>query len=306
MKILVTGGAGYVGSQLIISLLERQDIEKIVIYDNLSRGNYGIFLCTPFKNNERISFIQGDLLDSRSLKNALKDIDVVYHIAAKVTTPFADIDSHYFEQINHWGTAELVQAVEKSAVTHFIFVSSVSVYGSGGEVYQENSETRPVTFYGVTKLRGEDHVKRLQNKMKTIILRSANVYGFNRCMRFDAVINRFMFDANFTGRISIHGNGKQSRAFISVQLLAQLLTDVLYSDVPSGTYNVVDRNLILLDIVDVCKEIFPDLEFLFINQHMSMRNLEVNSDSILRKYIDYTNKTSLREELEVFKNKFSF
>jgi len=64
---------------------------------------------------KKVRFIKGDILDSRQLRKALAGIDVVYHLAAKVTTPYANADSHFFEQVNHWGTAELVQAVKARA-----------------------------------------------------------------------------------------------------------------------------------------------------------------------------------------------
>ena len=111
-------------------------------------------------------------------------------------------------------------------------------------------------------------MRRLQSKKNALILRCANVYGYSRSMRFDAVINRFMFDANFTGRIQIHGNGKQFRAFIHVNVLIKALIGCLLQEVPSGTYNAVDKNLQILDIVNVLKEIYPMLEFIFINSRV--------------------------------------
>ena len=143
MNILITGGAGYIGSALIEQLLPDEKINKIVIYDNLSRNNYHFFLGSKLPKHEKIEFIQGELLDTRKLSKALNDIDTVIHLAAKVTTPFADADPHYFEQSNHWGTAELVYAVEDSEVEHFVFASSVSVFGSSTEIIEENPSSKP-------------------------------------------------------------------------------------------------------------------------------------------------------------------
>src|SRR3954464_2173251 len=112
MKVLVTGGAGYIGTELTNALIARPDVEEVIIYDNLSRGNYNFFLGLRLANHTKIRFIKGELLDSRALKKVLKGVDVVYHLAAKVTTPFANADSHVYEQVNHWGTAELVYAIE--------------------------------------------------------------------------------------------------------------------------------------------------------------------------------------------------
>ncbi len=126
MNILITGGAGYIGTELTYELTKNSEVEQIIIYDNLSRGNINLFIGSH-KLNNKIKFVQGDILDTRLLKQTLEGIDVIYHLAAKVTTPFADQNAHLFEQVNHWGTAELVYAVEESDVKKFIYTSSASV-----------------------------------------------------------------------------------------------------------------------------------------------------------------------------------
>lgn len=308
MNILITGGAGYIGSALIEQLLPDEKINKIVIYDNLSRNNYHFFLGSKLPNHEKIEFIQGELLDTRKLSKALNGIDTVIHLAAKVTTPFADADPHYFEQSNHWGTAELVYAVEESNVQQFIFASSISVFGSSNDMVNEDHQANPRTIYGISKLRGEEHVARLSDKINTQILRLGNVYGYANAVRFDAVINRFMFDANFNKRIAINGDGKQHRPFISIQKVTDIIKQVSMSKgIPSGFYNVVDRNLQVLDIVDALKEIYPEMEFTFINQHLKLRELLVNPHTKLSEYIEIPENTkSLKEELIDFKNYLRF
>lgn len=306
MKILITGGAGYIGTQLTSVLLADSNIEKIIIYDNLSKANFNFFIGRPYSHPEKLKFITGDLLDTRTLKKVLVDIDVVFHLAAKVTTPFANVDSHYFEQVNHWGTAELVYAIENSNVKKFIYTSSISVYGASKKYVNEQSEPNPRTYYGISKLRGEDHVKRLLNKRDTYILRCGNVYGYNKSMRFDSVVNKFIFDANFNNKISIHGKGKQNRAFIHVNLLADVLKKVMYNSVPSGVYNVVDKNMQILDIVDTLKDIYSNLEYIFINQHLDLRELKVDPVSALYKYIDNFEPTDFKEDILDFKRQLAF
>jgi UDP-glucose 4-epimerase len=306
MRVVITGGAGYVGTELAKVLGNDERIKEILIYDNLSRLNYNLFLGKRLRNFEKINFIAGDILDSRKLQQVLKGVDVVFHLAARVTTPFANTDAHFHEQVNHWGTAEVVNAVEDSEVKKFIYTSSTSVYGSSSDFLNEDSIPNAKTFYGVSKLRGEDHVKRLFNKVNTYILRCGNVYGYSKSMRFDAVINKFMFEANFNNRISIHGDGKQSRSFISVGLISDTMLKLITNEVPSGIYNIVDKNYSILDIVDTLKILYPTLEFIFINQHLSLRDLKVSPDSKLRKYISYENPTDLYGELYDFKQRFSF
>lgn len=306
MKVLITGGAGYIGTELIKQLSKNPEVEAITIYDNLSRDNYALFTGHKYQDHQNITFVNGELLDSRKLKKALAGIDVVYHLAAKVTTPFANTDPHFFEQVNHWGTAELVYAVEESSVKHFIYSSSIGIYGSSQQEIDEDTEPNPRTFYAISKLRGEEHISRLMNKMKTHIIRCGNVFGYSRSMRFDSVINRFVFESNFSKRISIHGDGKQRRAFAHIDYITDVFNRLLSSKAPSGIYNLVERNLSVLDIVDVLKEINPELEFLFINQHLKLRNIQVNSQLRLSEYLDLSSKSSFKDEVEAFHDRFSF
>jgi UDP-glucose 4-epimerase len=308
MKVLITGGAGYVGTGLIYSLINESDIEEIVIFDNLSRPNFNLFIGHQKLDSSKLRFVNAEILDSRSLKKALDGIDVVYHLAAKVTTPFADENPHLFEQVNHWGTAELIYAIEESdSVKKLVYLSSTSVYGSTTGKKSATVETapNPKTFYGISKMRGEDHVKRLANKMPVYIFRCGNVYGYNKSMRFDSVINRFMFDANFVSRIQLNGKGSQSRPFIHIDKASEVLANVISSDLESGVYNLIDKNLSIIEISEHINELYPDMEMLFVNQHLTLRELTVDRDTRLDVLIKSKSR-SLKEELDEFKEKFSF
>ncbi|MBT1703304.1 NAD-dependent epimerase/dehydratase family protein [Chryseosolibacter indicus] len=306
MKVLVTGGAGYIGTELTHMLIARPDVEQVVIYDNLSRPNHNFFLGLRHYNHSKIKFVKGELLDSRALRKVLKGIDVVYHLAAKVTTPFANSEAHIYEQVNHWGTAELVYAVEESNVKRFIYASSTGVYGSSNIPAHEDKSPDPKTFYAVSKLRGEEHVRRLIGKIDTYIMRCGNVYGYSKSMRFDAVINKFIFDANFSKLITIQGDGKQSRTFIHIDMLAKGLSNLLVADLPGDVYNIVDKNVTVLDILDILKELIPDLEFIFINQHLRLHELNVKVNPLITDTLQIRNNRSLKEELTEFLAKFSF
>ncbi|MFZ1801134.1 MAG: NAD-dependent epimerase/dehydratase family protein [Chitinophagaceae bacterium] len=304
MNVLITGGAGYIGTELVASLTMLPDVKKIIIYDNLSRANYNLFIGTNL-NSHKISFLNGDILDSRKLKKALIDVDIVFHFAAKVTTPFANTDAHIYEQVNHWGTAELTYALEESAVKKFIFLSSAAVYGHTGSAADEKTTPSPESYYSISKLKAEKHVLRLMDTMNTIILRLGNVYGYSKSMRFDAMINKFIFDAHFTGRITINGSGNQSRAFISIDKTRDVLTQVFQKKIPSGVYNLVDKNMQLLQVAEAVNEVYPGIESFFINQNYTGFHLEVKRESALFSYIDFP-VTDFKDELLHFKKRFAF
>lgn len=306
MNVLVTGGAGYVGTELVALLASDEAVKRIVVFDNLSRSNFNLFLGQRINSQDKITFQKSELLDSRGLKMALKGIDVVYHLAARVTTPFANSDAHLYEQVNHWGTAELVYAVEESNVKRFIYTSSAGVYGSSEEALDDSSQPNPKTFYAISKLRGEEHVRRLADRMDTYIFRCGNVYGYSRSMRFDAVINKFVFEANFLKRITIHGHGNQSRAFIHISQVAQALANVLHTTLPGCTYNLVSRNLKVIEVVDELKQLIPDLEFIMINQHIRFSQLHIKENKAVNEALKIGNAAPLQAELSEFLARFSF
>ena len=294
------------GNELVFELLKVPHVEKVIVYDNLSRKNYNLFLDTRYEPH-KIQFVKGELLDSRKLKKELQDIDVVFHLAAIVSTPYATENSHLFEQVNHWGTAELVYAIEESNVKKFVYLSTTSVYGASDEMINIDTIPDPKTFYGSSKLRGEKHIERLFDKMDTYIIRCGNVYGYSPSVRFEAVINRFMFEVNFMGRIQINGNGQQTRAFIHVDKVVRVLRNLVNPDfyLPSGLYNLVDQNLSIFGIANTIKEIYPHMDMIFVNQHLVMREIKVEKDKRIEP-LKTIKPISVKEELINFKKKFSF
>ena len=306
MKVLITGGAGYVGYSLV-ETLQRQlqgTIERIEVYDNLSRKNYAFFLGKPFKGIA-IKFTEGELLDERGLKKSVDDADVVVHLAAKVTTPNADHEAHFFDQINHWGTSTLCNLLETSKVKHFIYLSSTAVYGRSSELVDESTAPNPYSFYAKSKRDAEKHVQRLDDKMKVHILRSANVYGFNPALRIDAVINKFMFNAHFNNLISINGDGMQQRAFIHVDKLSDILAQLIDGSVETGLYNVAEHNFSINQIAAYLKHLYPDLEMLHINNSVAMPQLKVKTPSKIFKDVELS-KLGFLDEMKDFKNRLAF
>lgn len=306
MKVLITGGCGYIGYSLLEELLLKGELEEVILYDNLSRKNSNFFIGLKFPNLEKLRFIQGDILDNYKFERALKGVDIVIHMAAKASTPFADNNSHEFDQVNNWGTAMVASAVEKSdSVKKLIYLSSISVFGNTkGEIVDENTKAIPKSFYGISKFRGEKHIQRLSPKIKTYILRAGNVFGYNPSMRLEAVINRFMFDAQFKGKIEIHGSGEQKRPFVEVTWLGKVIANLaLENSQEPGLYNLVNYNLSVNEIADTIKTIFPPLEMIFLDQHIEMRSITATSIKELKPIL-YVNP--LTYYLQNLKHKFRF
>ena len=274
MRILITGGAGYIGTQTVEELSKNLQVSEIVVYDNLSHGRHGFFFGERIQG-ARIRFIRGELLDTRTLKKALIGIDVVLHFAAKVSTPFAQGDPHSFEQVNHWGTAELSYLLEESDVKRVVYLSSASVYGLSKGVRSLSDKPEPNTWYGTSKLRGEQMMLRLQNKMDVLVLRCANVYGYSPSIRFDAVINRFVREAHFERKITIEGNGAQKRPFVHIDRVGKILAYSAMNTIPLKTLHVVDDNMTIWQIVEHLKDLYSDLEMIFVEQDIPRASLEI-------------------------------
>ncbi len=272
MRILVTGGAGYLGSALCLRLAGRYDVNEVVIYDNLSRSR-GLFLAAmPPGSNERVRFIHGELLDTRSLGKALDGVDVVVHLAARVTTPFAHDDLHGFDQINRWGTGELAIAVERSgAVQRVVHASSTAVYGDthGGPASAQDTPPAPVSAYGHSKLEGERLLANLADDLHLHVLRMGNVHGMAPAMRFDSLVNRLLFDAWFSGRIQVTGSGEQHRALLHVDAGARALEAAAMGGLEPGVVDLVDATASVLDVVRAIRGVLPETEVLFISQHLT-------------------------------------
>jgi UDP-glucose 4-epimerase len=305
MNILITGGAGYIGYSIVRVLAEDKDhIHSITIYDNLSRRNYSFFTEGKF-NHKSIKFIQGDILDGRMLQQALQGIDCVVHLAAKVTTPFADTEAHSFDQVNHWGSAQLAFAIENSNVSKIIYMSSISIYGDHMQAVDETTEPNPHSFYGRSKLEGERQLSVLGRNRELYLLRSGNVYGYNPAYRIDAVVNRFLFQANFLGKITINGSGEQHRSFIHVDKVAHVVAGLINGSVETGIYNLVEHNQTINQIAESIKSTYSDLDLIYANHNVRMKDVLTALPCRIWSQIDLPQR-SFMDELIDFKSHFSF
>tara|TARA_B100001142_G_C14208493_1_gene606656 strand:+ start:148 stop:1059 length:912 start_codon:yes stop_codon:yes gene_type:complete len=303
MKILLTGGAGYIGNELVYRLSEETGIEEILVYDNLCKGNYNLFTGLRKVPGKNVRFLQADILDSRSLRSAMKGVDLVIHLAAKVPTPYADQDPHDFEQSNHWGTAEVVYAAEEESVGRFIYLSSQSVYGHG-EVKNTEHPRVPTSYYSISKMRGEEHVLRLMEKVSVQLVRCANVYGYSKNLRVETEINQLVFDAHFSNRVSIHGDPEFTQTYISLYRLVEVLAQMVNQNVESDVYNLSHLSVSSMDMVEGLKVIYPGLETIFVDQHIPLHDLTMQCDTRLAPLLP--DDTSIVEDLQKFKELFTF
>ena len=222
-------------------------------------------------------------------------------------TPFSDSEIHAFDQVNNWGTAHLVDILDNNP-KDIIFLSSASVYGvsSNNHLLNENSDVKPSSFYGTSKLDAEKHIKRLEHSCNYYILRCANVYGYSPAWRMDAVVNKFMFEANFKKQLIIYGDGTQHRPFIYLKTLLKVIQKILINGATKkGIYNLVEHNLSINDVKDVVQKIIPDTEIIYINKENKLKGLQLEPSYKLFEELDIK-ETNFEKELIQFKDRFSF
>ena len=171
MKILVTGGAGYIGSVLVNKLIEQG--HKVGVIDDLSNG---------FRENidKRAKFTEGSILDKGNLDQALEGVEVVYHLAAKIRVEEGEAKPELYKKVNIEGTLDLIKACVDKKINKFIFASTAAVYGDPEEFpVNENSKTNPVNVYGATKLEIDRYLEANAKNLgiSTICFRFFNIGG---------------------------------------------------------------------------------------------------------------------------------
>jgi UDP-glucose 4-epimerase len=171
MKILVTGGAGYIGSVLVNKLIEQG--HEVNVIDDLSNG---------FRENidRRAKFTEGSILDKDNLNQALEDVEMVYHLAAKIRVEEGEAKPELYKKVNIQGTLDLIKACVDKKINKFIFASTAAVYGDPEEIpVNENSKTNPVSVYGATKLEIDKYLEGNAKNMgiSTICFRFFNIGG---------------------------------------------------------------------------------------------------------------------------------
>lgn len=255
-------------------------------------------------NLGKVQFVHGDILNHIALKKVLKDVDVVYHLAGVVKSPYSMEDSLKYEQINQWGTANLIHCLESiDSVKKFIFVSSASVYGFQ-RMENELLEVNPMNTYGRSKREAEKFVELLEDRMQVDILRVANVFGYNRTVRHDSVINRFIFEALCYGQIQIFGTGNQVRPFVHIRHLIDILNDLLEPiQDHSGlkVQNVLQFNRSVNQIRDIIKNEIPHLDYIYVNQGHEAPSLEILDEELLP---EEEIQNLLKREIQIFRNRF--
>ncbi|HPL95309.1 MAG TPA: dTDP-4-dehydrorhamnose reductase [bacterium] len=257
-KILVTGGAGYVGSSLVPALLSHG--YEVRVLDKLV---YGDFALESVKN--RIELVVGDILNPP--ENIMDGIFGVIHLAGLSTEPTANINPRLTDQINHIGVEKIARLAKEHGVERFIFASSCSVYFTYDTPlipppYKEDESVNSISAYSISKKAAEEALKELtDDNFKPIIFRKGTLFGFSPKMRYDLVLNSFTKDAFKQNKIIVHAGGEIYRPMLDIKHAVAAYISALelpLSRIGDKIFNIVDDNIKVTNLAQDFIKIIKD------------------------------------------------
>ncbi|MCI0721380.1 MAG: NAD(P)-dependent oxidoreductase [Acidobacteria bacterium] len=286
-KVLLVGGAGYIGSALARELLQRG--YAVRVFDRLFYGDMGIR-----EFSERLQVVVGDM--RHMPKSLLDDVRAVVNVGGLSNDPTAEFNPQANYEMNTLATETLARLCKERGVRRYLFASSCSIYDVGVHdqerdvIYDETAAVQPRAAYAVSKYEGEQRLLELADKeFCPVILRKGTVYGFSPRMRYDLVLNTFVKDAFTKGHLTIHYGGEMWRPLVDVRDVARAYIACLDADenlVRNQIFNVVHSNLRVSELAlrvqsalrtkGINVEIRPDYRY------HGVRSYRVNAEKINR------------------------
>lgn len=278
-KIIVTGGAGYIGSVLVGRLLDEGYTVKVI--DRLFFGESSL---AHLITNPNLSLIRKDVRDVS--ESDLKGFDIVCDLAALSNDPSGDINPDLTYSINHKGRVHVANTAKKAGISKYILASSCSVYGAGqDDRLSEISAINPLTAYAKSNaLAEEDLFKLKDDNFSVTALRNATVFGLSTRMRFDLIINIMTLHAFEKGRIIVLGGGQQWRPLVHVSDVALAFLKVIEAPkekVNGEVFNVGFDNLKVRTVASIIRETLPfKIDIELAPDDADKRNYNVSFDKI--------------------------
>lgn len=283
-RVLVTGGAGYIGSVLVRILLEKG--YKVRVLDSLKFGGDALY---DVAQNPDFEFIKGDIRNNEDIDKALHGMEAVAHLAAIVGDPACSKFADEAREVNWDASVSLFERAEKAGIKRFVFASTCSNYGKMADpdsFVNENSELRPVSLYAELKVKFENFILREKKdaNMCATALRFSTVYGFSPRLRFDLTVNEFTRNVCLKGEQEIWGP-QFNRPYCHVDDLARAVVLALEAPeekVKANVFNVGDtrENYSKRMLMEEIQKQIPAAKAIYVEKTEDPRDYRVNCDKI--------------------------
>lgn len=304
-QILVTGGAGYLGSILVPMLLkENYDVNV------LDRFYFGRSSLAKVQNHPNFQITDLDIFHHENIPNLFKNVQTVVHLASISNDPSGDLDPNLTIQTNFLATISLARRAKAEKVKQFVFISSCSVYGAGeNKILDEQSPVGPVTLYALSKLQCENELLPIaDDEFSITALRFATLFGYSPRMRFDLAVNTMAKRALQNKNIFVNGDGEQYRPFLHVKDAARSILQMIKSDyslINKQIFNVGNKKLNFM-IKDLAQEIvsyFPETKIEKIPFNNDRRSYCVSFNK-LEKICNFNALYDIKYALEEIEDKY--
>lgn len=285
MQVLVTGGCGYIGSSLVPTLLDRTDVDEIVVLDSLSSGSPANLAGWI---TDEVTFQRGDVREYGDVENAMRDVDSVVHLAAITGADSThDRRAETFE-VNRDGTQNVLTAAGKFDVESVVFASSCNNYGRAASTDIDESTTPdPLNPYAESKVDSERLLERATDEYgySGTALRMSTTYGWAPGIRFNLVVNHFVFRALTDRPLTVYGDGSNWRPFVHAEDAARAFAEAALDpdSWPQSVYNVGSNegNYRIAEIAEcVREELDRDLNVTYLEDEHPGPSYHVNFDRL--------------------------
>jgi len=290
MKLLVTGGCGYIGTVLTEQLL--QDGHDVCVVDTQWFGNY-------LRPHPKLTVLKQDVRDIDAIP--IDDVEAIIHLANIANDPSVELHPTLSWEVNVLAAQQLADRAVRSGVKHFLYGSSGSVYGIKDEPQvTEDLSLVPISVYNKTKMVAERVLMSFAGQMQVHCIRPATVCGYSPRMRLDVSVNMLTLQALKNSKITVFG-GQQIRPNIHIQDMVDVYRHFLAKpELPSGAYNAGFENVSILDIAERVKQKIP--AEIVISESNDPRSYRQNSDKLLAS--GFLQKHSISDAIDEISSKY--
>ena len=307
MKILLTGGLGHIGSYFI-ETLTKKNIELVVL-DSLKTQRYSSLF--NFSKNCKFIFIEEDVKNLSKLKDKLKKIDIVIHLAALTDAASSVGRQKEFIDNNYKGTLEVIKFCIKNK-SKLIYMSSTSIYGTQKNIVDESctdEDLLPQSPYAISKFQEEKLLLKKSKKLglRMIILRLGTIFGVSKGIRFHTAVNKFCYQAAKGEKLTVWKTAlNQKRPYLDIKDASNALLHIIKNNMfDNEIYNILTNNFTVKDIILNIKKYSPSTKFKYVTSPiMNQLSYEISNKKFINKKFRFKGNVNLqiKKTLNLFKH----